>query len=70
MNAAEEAPDAKTKFSVISKLDEFLKGFGIDMAKDEMLLRYVQSLSGGVNNSQLLQAELAYLFFKSDKCIT
>ena len=36
------------------------------MSKPALLLDYLRLLPANVNNSQLLQAELVYLFFKED----
>ena len=53
--------------AVTAHLDAFLGANG-DLTKEEVVLAYILSLPASVNNSQLLQAEVAYLFFTEEQC--
>ena len=54
--------------SLTDRLDKFLSSAPASETREETLLRYLQSLPLKFNNSQLLEAELAYLYFAGDGC--
>jgi hypothetical protein len=48
-------------------LDDFVEANNT-ISKRDLMLRYLEQLDAAVNNSQLLQAELVYLYFTGDNC--
>ena len=53
--------------SVTGALDEFAR-LNPDLSKVQLLLKYVRDLPSARPLSQLVRAEIAYLFFKGDEC--
>ena len=61
-----EAPPPKT--SMTAHLDGFIAQYPIGTTRSEIILAYLTQLSPDINNSQLLQSEVAYLTFAGSKC--
>ena len=66
MKTAPALGAAKPKIS--DAVDVFLERNDTIADKAELMLKYVQELSASVDNSQLLQAEIAYMCFKGPQC--
>ena len=52
--------------SITKHLDDFIASRP-GQAKQDLILQYIMALPRDINNSQLLQAEVAYLFFKESQ---
>ena len=53
--------------SITKHLDDFIKAHPT-FDKVDLILEYVKDLTDVINNSQLLQAELVYMFFAGPEC--
>ena len=66
-NHIQPVPGGDASKSITHELDEFRLA-NAAVSKSELLLKYVEGLSPEINNSQLLQAQLVYLFFAGSDC--
>jgi hypothetical protein len=54
--------------SITAAVDKFMEAKKLINDKTELVFTYLKELSDDVDNSQLVQAELAYLYFSGDEC--
>ena len=61
-------PGAVPKPSITAAVDVFLAANAGIADRTELTLKYIQEPSADVGSSQLLQAEIVYLYFQGKRC--
>ena len=59
-----DAINKPPNLSATAALDVFIAGKDVSANKSDMLVEFIQLLPAHVNNSQLLHAQMAYIYFK------
>ena len=60
-------PDQHQAKTITADLDAFIRN-NAGLGRVDLILHYVRNLGDDINNSQLLAAELVYLFFADAEC--
>ncbi len=61
-------PAASAAVGITSNLDTFVNATTAATSRSALIVEFLLSLHNDVNNSQLLQAQVAYVFFKHTGC--
>ena len=61
-------PDGTERGSITQEVDDFMTAHPGIQDKPELILGYLQGLDDDVDNTQLLQAQLSYMFFRGPEC--
>lgn len=61
-------PDAAERGSIAREVDDFMQAHTHIQDKSELILMYLVGLGDDVDNTQLLQAQLSYMFFRGPEC--